>query len=124
MKQEPGAQKATLSDVMRAFAAPLLELDASAAQEPDVLSQLMVLVDMCWNLPLLQSTDPEAYAKLKQGFDNVLAGVPRPVAEQLHKLLEDRMARFGTLQFLVHTRVESDAGQARMVTEARKPRGA
>lgn len=83
----------------------------------------MVLVDMCWNLPLLHSSDPDAYKKLKQGFDSVVRDVPGPVAEKLGQLLQDRSARFGSLAFLVHTSVDTDsAGQARLVAEARKPR--
>lgn len=114
---------ATLSEVIMAFAAPLLELDAKAAADPDVLGQLMVLVDMCWNLPLLETSDPAAHFKLKQGFDNILKDVPKPVADQLQSLLADRKARFGSLAFLVHTRVERDAaGKACIVAEARKPR--
>lgn len=106
-----------------AFAAPLLELDAQAAADPDVLSQLMVLVDMCWNLPLLEMTDPASHAKLKQGFDNVLKDVPKPVADQLQYLLADRKSRFASVSFLVHTRVERDAnGKAQIIPEARKPR--
>jgi hypothetical protein len=117
-------QKASLSEVIMAFAAPLLELDAQAAADPDVLSQLMVLVDMCWNLPLLETTDPATHAKLKQGFDNVVKEVPKPVADQLQQLLAERSTgRFAGLPFLVHTRVERDAqGKASIVAEARKPR--
>ena len=120
---KPGAQKHSLNDVIRTFAAPLLELDPEAARDPDVLRQLMVLVDMCWNLPLLRSTDPVAYAKLKEGFDSVVRDIPGPVAEKLGQLLQDRSARFGSLAFLVHTDVDTDnTGQARIATEARKPR--
>lgn len=119
----PAQQKATLSEVITAFAAPLLALDANAAAEPDVLAQLMVLVDMCWNLPLLETSDPATHAKLKMGFDNVVKEMPKPVADQLQQLLVDRKGRFGSLAFLVHTRVERDAaGKARIVPEARKPR--
>jgi len=119
----PAQQKATLSEVIMAFASPLLELDANAAADPDVLSQLMVLVDMCWNMPLLETSDPAAHAKLKMGFDNVVKEVPKPVGDQLKQLLVDRMGRFGSLSFLVHTRVERDAaGKASIVAEARKSR--
>lgn len=114
---------ATLSEVITAFAAPLLALDEKAAADPEVLSQLMVLVDMCWNLPLLETSDPATHAKLKQGFDNIVKEVPQPVAEQLAALLADRKARFGGLAFLVHTRVDTDAsGKVRLVPEARKLR--
>lgn len=106
-----------------AFAAPLLELDANAAEDPDVLSRLMVLVDMCWNMPLLEKSDPATHAKLKMGFDNVVKEVPKPVADQLKQLLVDRTGRFGSLEFLVHTRVERDAaGNAHIMAEARKAR--
>jgi hypothetical protein len=125
MKREaaPTTQKLSLNDVIRAFAAPLLDLDPEAASEPDVLRQLMVLVDMCWNLPLLHASDPDSYAKLKQGFDSVVRDVPGPVAEKLGQLLEDRSGRFGSLAFLVQTSVDTDStGQAHIVAEARKPR--
>lgn len=125
MKPEaaPTAQKVSLNDVIKAFAAPLLALDPEAASDPDVLRQLMVLVDMCWNLPVLHASDPDAYAKLRQGFDSVVRDVPKPVGEKLGELLKDRSARFGSLAFLVQTSVDTDsAGQARIVTEARKPR--
>jgi hypothetical protein len=127
MTREASAQSApkmaTLSEVIEAFAAPLLALDEKAAADPDVLSQLMVLVDMCWNLPLLESDDPATHAKLKQGFDNIVAEVPKPVAEQLAALIADRSARFGSLKFLVHTRVDTDAtGKVRITPEARKLR--
>jgi hypothetical protein len=116
-------QTASLVEVINAFAAPLLALDAQAAADPDVLSQLMVLVDMCWNLPLLETSDPATHAKLKQGFDNIVKEMPTPVAEQLSALLADRKARFGGLSFLVQTRVDTDAaGNARIVPEARKLR--
>jgi hypothetical protein len=119
----PTTQKLSVNDVIRAFAAPLLALDPEAASEPDVLRRLIVLVDMCWNLPLLQASDPEAYAKLKQGFDSIVRDVPVPVGEQLEQLLKDRSARFGSLAFLVQTSVDTDStGQARIVAEARKPR--
>lgn len=119
----PATQTATLSEVINAFAAPLLALDEQAAADPDVLSQLMVLVDMCWNLPLLETSDPAAHAKLKQGFDNIVNEVPTPVAQQLAALLVDRKARFGALSFLVQSRVDTDAsGKARIVPEARKLR--
>jgi hypothetical protein len=108
---------------MMAFAAPLLALDEQAAADPDVLSHLMVLVDMCWNLPILQTSDPEAHAKLKQGFDNIVKEVPVQVAEQLSALQAARSARFGGLSFLVNTRVDTDAaGKALIIAEARKPR--
>lgn len=121
--QPATAQTATLSEVITAFAAPLLALDEQAAADPEVLGQLMVLVDMCWNLPLLETSDPATHAKLKQGFDNIVKEVPVPVAEQLAALLVDRKARFGALSFLVHTRVDTDAaGNARITPEARKLR--
>jgi hypothetical protein len=115
-------QKASLEEVILAFAAPLLALDEQGAADPDVLSQLMVLVDMCWNLPILESSDPATHAKLKQGLDNVVKDVPTEVADQLRQLLVDRKGRFGALSFVVHTRVESDAaGKLRIVAEARNP---
>lgn len=114
-------RRATLSDVIMEFAAPLLALDPTAAAEPDVLRQLMVLVDMCWNLPSLEGTDPGAYATLKQGFEAVVREVPAPMAEQLNELIAARKTRFAAVPFLVHTRVEEDAaGKARIITEARK----
>ena len=128
MKREAPAQPATtqtatLSELITAFASPLLALDENAAADPDVLGQLMVLVDMCWNLPLLEQSDPATHAKLKQGFDNIVKEVPAPVAEQLAALLADRKARFGGLSFLVQTRVDTDAtGKARITPEARKLR--
>jgi hypothetical protein len=128
MKREAPAQPAppqtsTLAEVITAFAAPLLALDEKAAADPDVLSQLMVLVDMCWNLPLLETSDPATHAKLKQGFDNIVKEVPSQVAEQLAALQVDRKARFGALSFLVQTRVDTDAaGNARITPEARKLR--
>ena len=122
-REDPAPQRATLSEVIMAFAAPLLALDANAAADPDVLAQLMVLVDMCWNLPLLETSDPATHAKLKMGFDNVVKEVPKPVADQLQQLIADRKGRFGSLEFLVQTRVERDAvGKARVVAEARKAR--
>jgi hypothetical protein len=122
--QSAAPQKASLEQVILAFASPLLALDAKAAADPDVLSQLMVLVDMCWNLPVLEASDPAAHARLKQGFDSVVKDVPAPIAEQLRKLLVERTARFAALSFLVHTRVHTDAatGKAGIVVEARKPR--
>jgi hypothetical protein len=120
---KPGDQQLSLTDVVKEFAEPLLALDPEGASDPDVLRQLMVLVDMCWNLPLLHSSDPDAYTKLKLGFDSVVRDVPGPVAEKLGQLLQDRTGRFGSLPFLVHTGVDIDsAGQARIVAEARKPR--
>jgi hypothetical protein len=121
--QPAPAKTATLFEVITAFAAPLLALDEKAAADPDVLSQLMVLVDMCWNLPLLEASDPPTHAKLKHGFDNIVKEVPTPVAEQLAALIADRKARFGGLSFLVHTRVDTDAaGKVRITPEARKLR--
>lgn len=121
--QPAPAKTATLSEVITAFAAPLLALDEKAAADPDVLSQLMVLVDMCWNLPLLEASDPATHAKLKLGFDNIVKEVPPPVAEQLAALIADRKARFGGLSFLVHTHVDTDAaGKVRITPEARKLR--
>jgi hypothetical protein len=119
--QPAPSQKATLAEVITAFAAPLLALDENAAADPDVLSQLMVLVDMCWNLPLLETSDPATHAKLKQGFDNIVKEVPAQVAQQLAALQVDRKARFGGLSFLVHTHVDTDAaGKVRITPEARK----
>lgn len=121
--QPAPAQTATLAEVITSFAAPLLALDENAAADPDVLSQLMVLVDMCWNLPLLETSDPTTHAKLKQGFDNIVKEVPEQVAQQLAALQADRKARFGALSFLVQTRVDTDAaGKARITPEARKLR--
>jgi hypothetical protein len=116
-------KRTTLSELMLEFASPLLALDKSGAADPDVLRQLMILVDMCWNLPVLERTDPAAYTKVRQGFDTIVSDLPGPLADQLHQLLDDRTERYGSVPFLVQTHVETDAaGKARLTAEARKPR--
>lgn len=117
------SKRSTLADVIMEFAAPLLALDPSGATDPEVMGQVMFLVDMCWNLPVLEKSDPEAYARMKHGFDTVMSDLPVPIAQQLSALLADRATRFAAVPFLVQTRVEADStGKARIVTEARRPR--
>ena len=83
----------------------------------------MVLVDMCWNLPILEETDPAAHARVKHGFDSVVQDLPEPMAVQLRQLLTDRKGRYGSVPFLVQTRVQADAtGRPQVFAEARKPR--
>jgi hypothetical protein len=115
-------QAAKVSEMIMEFAAPLLALDRDGASDVDVLRSLMMMVEMCWNLPVFESTDPEAYVRFKEGFDTVTQNIPREIAVVLAQLMENRRTRFGRVPLLIHVKVEEDGpGRARLIAEARMP---
>jgi hypothetical protein len=65
-KLEPGK----ISEMLLEFAAPLLQLGADGPPDIKVLGQLMMLTEMCWNLPVFETNDPAAHAHFKQDFDS------------------------------------------------------
>lgn len=104
------------------FAAPLLDLDRDGAKDVDVLRSLMMMVEMCWNLPVFETTDPDAYVKFKQGFEQITQSVPKEIASVLVQLMESRRKRYGRIPLLIHMRVEEDGtGRPRLMAEARMP---
>jgi hypothetical protein len=113
---------AKVSEMILEFAAPLLDLDRDGAADVDVLRSLMMMVEMCWNLPVFEATDPEAYQHFKQGFETVTQNVPPEIATVLAHLMENRRTRFGSVPLLIHVRVEADGpGRARLLAETRMP---
>jgi hypothetical protein len=116
------SQPAKVSRMIMEFAAPLLDLDRAGAADVEVLRSLMMMVEMCWNLPVFEATDPQAYVRFKQGFDQVTESVPEPLAAVLAQLLVDRRTRFAHTPLLIHVRVEEDGpGRARLSAETRLP---
>jgi hypothetical protein len=121
-RAKPSPQAAKVSEMIMEFAAPLLDLDRDGAADVDVLRSLMMMVELCWNLPVFEATDPEAYVRFKQGFDSVTQNVPPEIGSMLAILLENRRTRFGRVPLLIHVRVEEDGpGRARLLAEARMP---
>jgi len=117
---DPSQRK--VSAMILQFAAPLLDLDRAGASDVEVLRSLMMMVEMCWNLPVFETTDPDAYVQFKKGFETVTQDVPPEIAAVLEQLLLDRRTRYGHIPLLVHVRVEeAGPGKASLVTEARMP---
>jgi len=104
------------------FAAPLLDLDRDGAADVDVLRNLMMMVELCWNLPVFEATDPEAYERFKQGFDRVTQDVPKEIGAVLLQMMAARRTLYAHTPLLIHVRVESDGpGKARLLAETRMP---
>jgi len=119
---QASSHRTKVSEMILEFAAPLLNLDREGAADLEVLQSLMMLVEMCWNLPVFEVTEPALYARFKQGFDTATAEVPKEIADALAQLLVDRRSRYGESPVLIHVRVEADgADSARIVAEARMP---
>jgi len=102
------------------FAGPLLELEAGGPPDMAALRNILMFAEFCWNLPVYEQEDKDAYAQFKKGFDHALHAAPERVARCLRQLLVDRKTRFGAMPLLITARVEGqDVEQARVIAEAR-----
>ena len=115
---EPGK----VSEMILDFAEPLLNLEPGGPPDIKLLRNVLMMAELCWNLPVFETMDGGAYANHKKGFDAVVQAAPGPIANRLRQLIQDRKTRFAGVPFLVTVRVEEDAANnARVIAEARVP---
>jgi hypothetical protein len=118
---EPGGpwEPGKISEMIIDFAGPLLEADGGP---PDMesLRNLIMLANICWNVPVLEKrNDPELARHL-----HLFEQIPEPVQGMLRTLMHDRRTRFGAVPFLVVATVKGTSlDNAVIRAEARMPPG-
>ncbi len=115
--REPGK----VSEMILEFAQPLFGLDGGP---PDLQSarNIMQMVMLCWNLPVLEAEDRPAAVEMRVAFEQDLARMPDRIKQALMGLVRDRKIKFGGIPFLVLLRIEGTSLEnARLIAEARMP---
>jgi len=121
---EPGAepQPGKVSEMFLEFASPLLELDPKGPLNIVALRSMMRLVEMAWNLPVLERAEDPTYASAKRSFDEALAATPGIISRVLRQLVDDRKGRFAAVPFFVTVEVKgTNLEGARVAAVARMP---
>jgi len=121
--QQP--ERGKVSEMLLEFAEPLLYLDPQGPADIQAFASCLQLAELCWNLPILERngsrSSPRLRTQLRTQFEQILAVVPKPIADVLKNLIETRKVRFGHIPILIRSRVEGDhLNDARVVAEARE----
>jgi hypothetical protein len=116
---------ATVSEVLRKYARPLLYIDPEGPADLETLRTAAGLAMICWNLPVYEAIGSPLYAQGMQTLDKIKKQVPAPVGACLRRLLEDRKTKFAELPYLASVEVVGDdLSSAKIAAEARRPRRA
>lgn len=92
-----------LSDMLREFGEPLLELEPAGL---DGLRRVWSLIAACWNLPMLSPRDGAAYREARRVLDAATDGASEDERALHTQLIEDRITRFGLIPFTVTIAIE------------------
>jgi hypothetical protein len=113
---------AKASEMIRAFAEPLLYVDPAGPSDLETLQTSMALAMMCWNLPLFETKQPALFARTKQALDAAMKMVPAPVAACLRRLVKARASQLAAAPFLVTVEVQGTSlKDARIIASAKLP---
>lgn len=119
---EPGPswQPGKVSEIIVDFARPMIETFGGGPADVETLRNMMMLVCVCWNVPVLQATgDPDVAEHL-----HWLQTLPEPLKRMLDDLMRDRRTRFASIPFLVTVEVRgTDLKNASIYAEARPSAG-
>jgi len=110
-----------ISEMILEFAQPLLEADGGP---PNIQTarNIMQLVMICWNLPVLEAEGRHRDVDMRKMFDEAIDRMPARLKGLLLGLVADRKTKFESIPFLVNLRIEgSNLEDARLVAEARMP---
>jgi len=110
-----------ISEMILEFAQPLLEADGGP---PNIQAarNIMRLVMICWNLPVLEAEGRHEDVQMRKMFDEAIDRMPARLKGLLLGLVTDRKTKFESIPFLVNLRIEgSNLEDARLVAEARMP---
>ena len=115
-----GASKGKIAETFFAFAEPLLHADPDGPGDLETLRSVLQLVEMCWNLPVLDALGERGHEATKASFEAVVSRCPPAVAQPLQQLLADRKRKYGEVPYLVSVQVLGETlHAARIVVEAR-----
>jgi hypothetical protein len=114
-------EETKVSETIRQFAQPLIDLDPAGPADIETLRTALMLAMICWNLPVYEHSNERLYAHTKKALDATLKLVPGPVQECLHRLIADRRTKFASVPFAVLVEVQGTSlADARIVAEARQ----
>jgi hypothetical protein len=117
-KPEPGK----VSEMILEFAHPLLYADPEGPPSIEILRSAMMLVMICWNLPVYEAGGNPLRVQVKQALDTAIKTAPEPIGAVLLQLIEDRKTKFAAVPFLVLIDVKGTTLEnASIVAEARMP---
>lgn len=118
---EPGGswKAGKISEMIIDFARPLLEVEGGPP-DIDALRNIILLANICWNVPILeQENDPELARHL-----HLIDEIPEPLQQLLRQMIRDRKTRFGAVPFLVFANVTGTSlDDAAVQAEARMSPG-
>lgn len=109
-----------VSEMIMDFAGPIMETVKGGPPDIETLRDMMLLVSLCWNVPVLRATEhPEVTKQLHS-----LEGLPEPLKSILDGLMRDRRTKFGSVSFLIAVEVRGTCiDDASIYAEARTSPG-